>query len=339
LLDTACARVAVSQHAVPAELEDAQRHIEALLQELEIIERERTIGVEVDKRAARRTSHSAPNASGWPRSRPASARKKALVDQILGVRAKLREAGAVPADAASGASAPSPPPLLTEAGNAADSLADLRALEASLTELQGETPLILPSVGEQAVALVSRSGLASPPGAWSRTRLRRSQCLAIVESPRGGSRSRLEMISRRIQTARAGLENPGKPIGVFLLAGPSGVGKTETALALGRGMYGGEQNVITINMSEFQEAHTVSTLKGAPPGYVGYGEGGVLTEAVRRRPYRRGALGRDRESAPGRARGLLSSLRQRASWRTVRGPSSISKTRSSWPRPTWAVNC
>jgi type VI secretion system protein VasG len=95
----------------------------------------------------------------------------------------------------------------------------------------------------------------------------------------------LEMIAKRVQTARAGLENPSKPIGVFMLAGPSGVGKTETALALAEGMYGGEQNLITINMSEFQEAHTVSTLKGAPPGYVGYGEGGVLTEAVRRRPY------------------------------------------------------
>jgi type VI secretion system protein VasG len=93
------------------------------------------------------------------------------------------------------------------------------------------------------------------------------------------------MIARRIQTSRAGLENPNKPIGVFLLAGTSGVGKTETALALAEAMYGGEQNVITINMSEFQEAHTVSTLKGSPPGYVGYGEGGVLTEAVRRRPY------------------------------------------------------
>jgi type VI secretion system protein VasG len=93
------------------------------------------------------------------------------------------------------------------------------------------------------------------------------------------------MISRRIQTARAGLENPNKPIGVFLLAGPSGVGKTETALTLAEALYGGEQNAITINMSEFQEAHTVSTLKGAPPGYVGYGEGGVLTEAVRRKPY------------------------------------------------------
>jgi type VI secretion system protein VasG len=95
----------------------------------------------------------------------------------------------------------------------------------------------------------------------------------------------LEMIARRIQTSRAGLSDVRKPIGVFLLAGPSGVGKTETALTLAEALYGGEQNLITINMSEFQEAHTVSTLKGAPPGYVGYGEGGVLTEAVRRRPY------------------------------------------------------
>ena len=100
-----------------------------------------------------------------------------------------------------------------------------------------------------------------------------------------GQRHALEMIAKRIQTSRAGLENPNKPIGVFMLAGPSGVGKTETALALAEALYGGEQNVITINMSEFQEAHTVSTLKGSPPGYVGYGEGGVLTEAVRRRPY------------------------------------------------------
>jgi type VI secretion system protein VasG len=95
----------------------------------------------------------------------------------------------------------------------------------------------------------------------------------------------MEMISKRIQTSRAGLDNPNKPIGVFMLAGTSGVGKTETALALAEALYGGEQNLITINMSEYQEAHTVSSLKGAPPGYVGYGEGGVLTEAVRRKPY------------------------------------------------------
>jgi type VI secretion system protein VasG len=107
----------------------------------------------------------------------------------------------------------------------------------------------------------------------------------IVSARVVGQRHGLEMIAKRIQTSRAGLENPSKPIGVFMLAGPSGVGKTETALALAEALYGGEQNVITINMSEFQESHTVSTLKGAPPGYVGYGEGGILTEAVRRKPY------------------------------------------------------
>jgi type VI secretion system protein VasG len=100
-----------------------------------------------------------------------------------------------------------------------------------------------------------------------------------------GQKHALDIIARRIQTSRAKLDNPNKPIGVFMLCGPSGVGKTETALTLAEALYGGEQNVITINMSEFQEAHTVSTLKGSPPGYVGYGEGGVLTEAVRRRPY------------------------------------------------------
>jgi type VI secretion system protein VasG len=100
-----------------------------------------------------------------------------------------------------------------------------------------------------------------------------------------GQRHGLDLIARRVKTSRAKLDDPNKPVGVFMLCGPSGVGKTETALALAESLYGGEQNVITINMSEFQEAHTVSTLKGAPPGYVGYGEGGVLTEAVRRRPY------------------------------------------------------
>ena len=120
----------------------------------------------------------------------------------------------------------------------------------------------------------------------------------------------LEMIAKRIQTARAGLDNPTKPIGVFLLVGPSGVGKTETALALAERLYGGEHNVITINMSEFQEAHTVSTLKGAPPGYVGYGEGGVLTEAVRRKPYSVVLLDEVEKAHSGRARDLLPGLRQ-----------------------------
>ena len=95
----------------------------------------------------------------------------------------------------------------------------------------------------------------------------------------------LETIAKRVHTSRASLDNPNRPVGVFLLAGTSGVGKTETGLTLADVLYGGERNIVTINMSEYQEAHTVSSLKGSPPGYVGYGEGGVLTEAVRRRPY------------------------------------------------------
>ena len=120
----------------------------------------------------------------------------------------------------------------------------------------------------------------------------------------------LECISERIRTSKAGLEDPGKPIGVFLLVGPSGVGKTETALALADLLYGGERNLITINMSEFQEAHTVSTLKGSPPGYVGYGEGGVLTEAVRRRPYSVVLLDEVEKAHPGRAGAVLPGVRQ-----------------------------
>ncbi|HKO47712.1 MAG TPA: type VI secretion system ATPase TssH [Polyangiaceae bacterium] len=280
LLDTACARVAVSQHAVPAELEDSQRRIDALTQELEIIARERSVGVDVEKRAneAQKALDSEQARLGSLQARFQA--EKELVDKILALRAKLRSAGVTPPDGF-----PPEPPLIDSPTNA-DPLTDLRALEASLLELQGEAPLILPSVTEQAVALVVAEWTGIPTG-----RMVKNEIEAVLNSSQLLSRRvvgqdhALEMISRRIQTARAGLENPGKPIGVFLLAGPSGVGKTETALALAEGLYGGEQNVITINMSEYQESHSVSTLKGAPPGYVGYGEGGVLTEAVRRRPY------------------------------------------------------
>ena len=280
LLDTACARVAVSQHAVPAELEDSQRRIEALTQELEIIDRERKIGIDIGKRATE-----VEQALGSERERLAALQQrfdaeKALVDRVLGLRAKLRELGAVPDVSTEGGKPPSVAP------GEAELLADLRALEQTLLESQGESPLILSSVGEQAVAMVVAEWTGIPTGRMVKNEIEAILNASALLSKRVvGQDHALETISRRIQTARAGLENPGKPIGVFLLAGPSGVGKTETALALAEGMYGGEQNVITINMSEFQEAHTVSTLKGAPPGYVGYGEGGVLTEAVRRRPY------------------------------------------------------
>jgi type VI secretion system protein VasG len=165
-------------------------------------------------------------------------------------------------------------------------LAKLTARPGDLAKLQGDHPLILPTVDAQAVASVVGDWTGIPVGRMVKNEIEPCSSWPTPSNQRViGQRHALEMIARRIQTSRAGIENPNKPIGVFMLAGPSGVGKTETALALAEALYGGEQNIITINMSEFQEAHTVSTLKGSPPGYVGYGEGGVLTEAVRRRPY------------------------------------------------------
>ncbi|MGC1273860.1 MAG: type VI secretion system ATPase TssH, partial [Planctomycetaceae bacterium] len=302
LLDTACARVAVSQHAVPAEVEDCRRRIEALDVELGIIDRERSVGVDVKDRRAR-----AENLSNEEKTRleTLEARwheEKGLVDRLLELRATLRgsegkvegtgtaleksaeKAAAQPVDP-SGNGEPNPTAELSESERAA-TLGELKELQSKLAELQGDAPLILPSVDAQAVASVVADWTGIPVGRMVKDELRNVLELADSLNKRViGQRHGLEMISRRIQTSRAGLDNPEKPIGVFMLAGPSGVGKTETALALAESLYGGEQNVITINMSEFQEAHTVSTLKGAPPGYVGYGEGGVLTEAVRRRPY------------------------------------------------------
>ena len=163
---------------------------------------------------------------------------------------------------------------------------ELSDLQTRLAAIQGESPLILPSVTEHAVAAVVQDWTGVPVGRMVKNEIETVLNLGATLSQRVvGQEHALDLIARRIQTSRARLDNPGKPVGVFMLCGPSGVGKTETALALAEVLYGGEQNLITINMSEFQEAHTVSTLKGSPPGYVGYGEGGVLTEAVRRRPY------------------------------------------------------
>jgi type VI secretion system protein VasG len=308
LLDTACARVAVSHHATPAEVEDCQRRIEALQTELEIVGRETAIGIDTATRA-----ESAGKSLGEERERlkglqAAWEREKGIVDEILALRAKLRassaptkpaaEGGAAQsspgrAPAAAGGSAEAPAPASGASADAPLSEADQVAARARLQELQkmladaqGDRPLVLPSVDEQAVASVIADWTGIPVGRMVKDEVATILTLAKTLGQRVvGQDHALEMITKRIQTSRAGLENPNKPIGVFMLAGPSGVGKTETALTLAEALYGGEQNLITINMSEFQEAHTVSTLKGAPPGYVGYGEGGVLTEAVRRKPY------------------------------------------------------
>ncbi|MEO8921564.1 MAG: type VI secretion system ATPase TssH [Caldimonas sp.] len=309
LLDTACARVAVSQHATPAELEDCQRRLEALRTELEIIGREEAIGIDVGERHQRTMKSIDDEETRLVGLQKRHEEEKGVVDRILEIRAKLRapvppvapvstvspgpsmppkSESASPVPEATGAKSEAAPAVeagLSEAERKA-LLAELAPLQKKLAELQGDAPLILPTVDEQAIASVVQDWTGVPVGRMVKNEIESVLKLADTLNQRViGQKHALDIIARRIQTSRARLDNPNKPIGVFLLCGTSGVGKTETALALAEALYGGEQNIITINMSEFQEAHTVSTLKGSPPGYVGYGEGGVLTEAVRRRPY------------------------------------------------------
>src|SRR6058998_1607673 len=269
LLDTTCARVSVSQHATPPEVEDSRRRIEALQTELDIIGREEATGFAV---GSRRTDAEGLLATEKERLAGLDQRwadERAQVDKILELRRQLRD------------ETETKEPAVREAR-----LTELRELQATLAKAQGDSPLILPSVDAQAVAAVVSDWTGIPVGRMVKNEVEAVLKLTDTLGARVvGQRHGLEVIAKRIQTSRARLDNPEKPIGVFLLVGPSGVGKTETALALAESLYGGQENVITINMSEFQEAHTVSTLKGAPPGYVGYERGGVLTEAVRRRPY------------------------------------------------------
>jgi type VI secretion system protein VasG len=293
LLDTACARVAVSQHATPASVDDSRKRIAALETELEIIGRETAVGVNMQEREAAASEKLAAEQARLATLESRWEAEKELVTQILALRAQLRgETGKVEGAnetakaGVAGVTAESGESGASDAATRDARLAALRELQARLTEHQGEDPLILPTVDQQAVASVVQDWTGIPVGRMVRNEIENVLKLAENLNRRIiGQAHATEMIARRIQTSRAGLDNPNKPIGVFMLAGTSGVGKTETALALAEVLYGGEQNVITINMSEYQEAHTVSSLKGAPPGYVGYGEGGVLTEAVRRRPY------------------------------------------------------
>ena len=290
LLDTACARVAVSLHATPAEVDDSRKRIEALETELGIIGREKAIGIDTAKREATANESLAAERARLAELEARWNGERELVDRLLALRGKLR-AGVLPVEgtgsrleAAAAEHVPADAPLTDE--ERAALMEELKGVQAKLSELQGEHPLILPTVDYQAVASVVGDWTGIPVGRMARNEIETILKVAQHLAERViGQDHAMEMIAKRIQTSRAGLDNPSKPIGVFMLAGTSGVGKTETALALAEALYGGEQNLITINMSEFQEAHTVSTLKGAPPGYVGYGEGGVLTEAVRRKPY------------------------------------------------------
>ncbi len=291
LIDTACARVAISQHATPPALEDCQRRILALESEVGIIDRESDIGIDHQQRKIDLEANLTSEKDRLAKLEAAYKKEKGVVDEILELRRKLQLKSAAPPEKttetkADGAAESVGESDESKAENREVLLSKLRDLEKQLSAIQGENPLILPSVDEQAVASVVADWTGIPVGRMVKNEIQALLSLAdSLEKRVIGQRHGLEAVAKRIQTSRAGLDNPSKPIGVFLLAGPSGVGKTETALALSESLYGGESNIITINMSEFQEAHTVSTLKGAPPGYVGYGEGGILTEAVRRRPY------------------------------------------------------
>ncbi len=290
LLDTACARVAISQAAVPASVDDTRKRIQALENELQIIQREKDIGIDIRDRESNATEKLTAAHEKLEQLEQRWESEKSLVEEVLALRSKLRchtekvEGTESELERAADAAADSAQPLTDQQRE--EHLTQLRELQGKLQQLQGENPLILPSVDAIAVGSVVQDWTGIPVGRMVKNELENILHLAdTLEQRIIGQRHALEMIARRIQTSRASLDNPNKPIGVFMLAGTSGVGKTETALALAESLYGGEQNVITINMSEYQEAHTVSTLKGAPPGYVGYGEGGVLTEAVRRQPY------------------------------------------------------
>jgi len=288
LLDTAAARVGVSQYAVPAEVDDCRRRIQALDTEAGILKRESAVGMEHATRLAEITEKLNKEKELLKGLEEHWTQEKDLVAKILDLRGKLRAAGsAIEApknDLKPGLTASKADALTNEQRD--QMLAELKELQGKLTTVQGETPLIFPCVDSGAVAAVVGDWTGIPVGRMNRNELQQVLNLAdILEKRVIGQRHALETITKRIKTSRAKLDNPQRPVGVFMLAGPSGTGKTELALTLAEALYGGEQNLIKINMAEFQEAHTVSTLKGSPPGYVGYGEGGVLTEAVRRRPY------------------------------------------------------
>jgi len=333
VLDTACARVAISQHATPGTVEYHQKRLEMLEMEQGIVIKEDALGIDTKDRLEKLKESIIEEEKVLAELDIRWQQEKDLVEKILEIRAKLHKNIDNNSDSDNeddiNESEEAPkvdveisleiPPKETDGEDSAeesesnteestseaievetaneiegdDAPIDVDALKAEFTklqdelvELQGDVPLVMPTVNESAVASVVADWTGIPVGRMVKNEIASILQLGETLGQRVlGQQHGLDMIAKRIKTSRAGLDSPDKPIGVFMLAGPSGVGKTETALALAEALYGGEESLITINMSEFQESHSVSTLKGSPPGYVGYGEGGILTEAVRRRPY------------------------------------------------------
>jgi type VI secretion system protein VasG len=308
VLDTACARIAISQAATPPAVEDARRRIDHLAVEVAALEREAATGADHRRRIEELRSERDREGAKLARLDEQLAREREVIGQIRELRARLEgdAASAEPADG-NGAGAPAEAVAAVQASqpaadghdgaraaparkqkqaDAEDLRTQLAQLNHKLRQVQGEAPLAQVCVDSQTIAEVISGWTGIPVGRMLADEINTVLSLRErLEQRVVGQSHALEAVAQRIATARASLTDPRRPVGVFLLVGPSGVGKTETALSLAETLFGGERNLVSINMSEYQESFTISALKGSPPGYVGYGEGGVLTEAVRRKPY------------------------------------------------------
>jgi type VI secretion system protein VasG len=270
VLDTACARVAIGLTTSPPVIEDANRTIGQLDREARILEKETLMGKDHGERMREIAEEKDETLQRLAALDAKWKEEMDIAGKIIQVRREISDLHAAnPAD-----------PAIKEKSKI------FRDLEAELVKAQGTEPLVQVSVEAQTISEVISGWTGIPTGRMMADEIKTVLNMEKLLGERIiGQDYALSAIGQMVQTAHAGIEDPSKPTGVFMFVGTSGVGKTETAMAISDLLYGGEQNLISINMSEYQESHTVSGLKGSPPGYVGYGEGGVLTEAVRKRPY------------------------------------------------------
>ncbi|HJV73820.1 MAG TPA: type VI secretion system ATPase TssH [Noviherbaspirillum sp.] len=294
VLDTACARVALGQTSAPAVIADGRRMDMALSKEIAALEREVLTGGAHQDRLQTLYEQRCENRVSLASNEERWEKEKTLVKRIQKLRMQLEDTAVGAGENAANADTLSTDEdseitvatIVKRELTSVPRLKDLSLLQKELAAVQGETPLMPVCVDARIIGEIVSAWTGIPLGRMVKEELRTVLNLKpLLEERVIGQPHALEQVARHVRTARANIEDPNKPKGIFLFVGPSGVGKTETALALAEALYGGGRNLITINMSEYQEAHSVSGLKGSPPGYVGYGEGGVLTEAVRRKPY------------------------------------------------------
>jgi type VI secretion system protein VasG len=267
VLDTACARVAIGLTTKPGSIEDVSRRIGDIDRELKILRKESALGRDHTERTEKLNKEKEELQVKMKDLEERWQKELGIAEKILVLRTEIRD-------------------LFDKGEDVGAKQGELKALEGELAGIQKDSPLVQITVDGQTISEVISGWTGIPTGRMLSDEIQTVLNMHKLLGERIiGQDHALEIISQTMQTAHAGIDDPSKPTGVFLLVGPSGVGKTETALGLSELLYGGEDNLITINMSEYQESHTVSSLKGSPPGYVGYGEGGVLTEAVRKRPY------------------------------------------------------